>query len=203
MLGDRQKGGRIISVQRPPTAYLLPVVARTGIRHFPSAGQLLTKYITRRRGGRQNLRWRGIRHSLRLLNEKATTAARIMSRQSGQRRAGAWSWSSIIVTAVPDRDQSALGGISLRVHAFGLVLCPRDPVIEVAVRFAPRADIRPMIAFMSTQPAMVPRLAQFSGVSSAQRASAIARWRGVSLASSASNSCSRRHLDVQFSHSLA
>src|SRR5262249_43793158 len=51
---------------------------------FPSAGQLLTKYITRRRGGRQNLRWRGIRHSLRLLNEKATTAARIMSRQGVQ-----------------------------------------------------------------------------------------------------------------------
>src|SRR5262245_34283367 len=78
------KRGRIISVQRPPTAYLLPVVARTGIRHFPSAGQLLTKYITRRRGGRQNLRWRGIRHSLRLLNEKATTAARIMARQGVQ-----------------------------------------------------------------------------------------------------------------------
>jgi len=35
LLGDRQKRGcRIIWVQRLPTAYLLPIVARTEIRHF-------------------------------------------------------------------------------------------------------------------------------------------------------------------------
>src|SRR5262249_20760206 len=56
-LGDRLKGGRIISVQRTPTASLLPVIARTEIRHFRSSGQLLTKYMTRRAGGSQNLKW--------------------------------------------------------------------------------------------------------------------------------------------------
>jgi hypothetical protein len=38
LLRNRLKGSRIISVQRPPTAYLLPVVAPTEIRQFRPRG---------------------------------------------------------------------------------------------------------------------------------------------------------------------
>ena len=48
---DRLKGGRIISVQRPPTAYLLPVAARTVIRHFRLRASFQQNNITRWDGG--------------------------------------------------------------------------------------------------------------------------------------------------------
>jgi hypothetical protein len=52
-----------VGVMRPPTALLLPIVARTEIRRFRIKGQLATKYLIVRRKGRTKTR---ICYSLKL-----------------------------------------------------------------------------------------------------------------------------------------